>query len=58
MRIYIANATKESSKETFEFVKWVCEQVISKQSVKKAKRGEYLIPFDVDIVIRPVNRVR
>ena len=52
MRINIASKEKIADEKLIDFVKWVCEQVIAKQSVKKPGRGEHLIPFDIEIKVR------
>jgi hypothetical protein len=39
--------------KTIDFVKWVCEQAISQQSVTKPVKNEHLVLFDVDITVKP-----
>jgi hypothetical protein len=54
MKIAIAMSKNDTVNEkTVDFVKWVCEQAIFKQSVDKPNKGERLVLFDVDITVKP-----
>ena len=42
--------------KTIEFVKFVCEQAISKQSVKKPGNDEHIEKFDIEITVRKAKK--